>query len=71
MFWQQLDGFWCPDMMGQSIKLQNESPANANNGTSYDFFFVLDTCKHLSLATGRDDCFDETESQAVLEKMYV
>jgi len=47
MFWQQIEGHWCPDMRGEKVQIQNASPANAE-GKSYDFFFVLDTCEHLA-----------------------
>jgi len=48
-------------MKGDSVKLQNESAANAE-GKSYDFFFVLDTCEHLAPMTGRTDCKTEQQS---------
>ena len=50
--------------------LQNYSPANAN-GDYYDFFFVIDTCERLQSMTGFKTCKSETESQAVLESLYV
>jgi hypothetical protein len=58
-------------MRNDTVMIQNPSPANADNGTNYDFFFVLDSCNHLAVMTGRKDCKTEQESQDVLETMYV
>lgn len=71
MFYQNLIDMWCPDMRGEKVIIQNEAAANPNNGTWYDFFFVLDTCKNLQQMTGFKECKSEDESQAVLETMYV
>ena len=40
------------------VKIQNYSPSNAGE-TSFDFFFVVDTCEHLAAWTGRKDCKSE------------
>ena len=74
MFWNQIADYWCPDMNSNkknhtTFIIQNESVNNTNNA-SYDLFFVLDTCEHLSTLT-HQECNTETESQAVIEKMIV
>lgn len=56
-------------MANSTVKLQNPSAANFDDAWS-DFFFVLDTCEHLSPITKRTDCKSEAESQAVLESVY-
>ena len=70
MYWQQMDGFLCANMTDQSVLLQNESPVNSN-GSSADFFFIVETCANVAAFTGRTDCKTEAESQAVIDSMYV
>jgi hypothetical protein len=75
MFWQQIEGMWCPRMESnkkghKSFVIQNHSPNNTN-GDSYDTFFIMDTCAHLANLTGVTDCKTQKESEAILEQMYV
>ena len=71
MFTDNVREYYCPDFIAmQEVSLQNYSPSNYLNSTS-DFYFVVDTCAHLANLTGVTDCKSESESQAVLEKMYV
>ena len=69
MFYQQLDGYMCPDAMDSTVLIQNASPANPN-GDSYDFFFVLDTCEHMQKLTG-EKCASESDSQDDMDFVYV
>ena len=78
MFWQNIQGMWCPDinngrnMPSGTTWLQNPSEQNPDGSQGgSDFFFVLDTCSHLSKMTGFTDCKTEEESQSVLEQVYV
>lgn len=54
---------------GRKAVVQNPSSTNFDNSWS-DFFFVIDTCEHLSPITKRTDCKTEAESQQVLESIY-
>jgi hypothetical protein len=70
MFWEQISGHLCPNMTDSRppyedgekpiVRIQNPSTYNAG-GNSYDFIFVIDTCKNLQGLTNAT-CKEEDES---------
>ena len=69
-FTNQIKGQWCADQGNSTVKVQNFDDNNKDE-SSFEYFFVLDSCEHLKNVTGFTDCKPHDEAVAALDTVYV